>query len=177
MKKKITTLLVAMLLVGAYQANADLLFESGYNVFDGSSGYHDEVGVINDAHLDVLGGQIGVTLAFHENATGNIYAGEISWLWTADNAVVDVFGGSFDYFAFHSPSVSPTVFLYAYDTIIHPDGGANNLPWIEGKYWLDDSAFAVTFDGQDSISRLSVVPEPSSIIVLAIGALLAKRAC
>ena len=36
-------------------AMADLTFESGYNVFDETDGYHSEVFVINDAHLDVFG--------------------------------------------------------------------------------------------------------------------------
>ena len=170
MRKKF--LIILMVLSGIYSARADdLIFDSGYNIFNDTYPYYDEVGVNNDAHLDVLGGEIGVKLAFHENSTGNIYGGQISWLWTADSAMVNIYGGSFDFFAFHTPS-TPSVFLYAYDTTIYPDGGLNNLPWIEGKYYLDDSPFSVTFDGENSISRLSIVPEPSSVILLGLGALL-----
>jgi len=159
--------IILLMTVGA--ARADLVFDSGYNTYDASYGYNSEVGVINDAHLDVLGGEIGVLLSFRENSTGNIYGGQISWLSTADSAIVNIYGGSFDFFAFHSPSTSPSVFLYAYDTIIHPDGGVNNLPWVEGKYYLNDTPFSVTFDGEDSISRLSMVPEPGTFLLLGLG--------
>jgi hypothetical protein len=154
---------------------ADLVFESGYNVFDDTYPPYDEVGVSNDAHLDVLGGEINVKLSFVENSTGNIYDGQISWLWTADNAIVNIYGGLFDFFAFHSPLTSPTVFLYGYDITIHPDGGLNNLPWIEGKYCQNDLPFVVTFDGEDSISRLSVIPEPATLLLLGAGAVLLRR--
>jgi len=171
MRKIILTILI--MLVGACSANADLVFDSGYNIFDDTYPYYDEVGVNNDAHLDFLGGEVG-QLVFMQSSSGNIYGGQIGWLTTGDDAVVNIYGGNFDVFSFHTPS-TPSVFLYAYDVIIHPDGGVNNLPWIEGNYYLDDMLFSVTFDGKDSISRLTIVPEPGTLLMVGLGGLLLRK--
>jgi len=171
MKTKII-LTILVVLAGAYPVRADLVFDSGYNIFDDSYPYYDEVAVINDAHLDVIGGEIG-QLQFIYSSTGNIYAVSMGKLVTSDNAFVNIYGGSFDFFSFHAMSY---VDLYAYDVTIHPDGGTNNLPWIAGKYYLDNSAFAVTFYDADDISHLSIVPEANSIMLFAFGVLfLTKR--
>ena len=170
--KILMILVILAMLAETNSARADLVFDSGYNVFDDTYPYYDEVGVNNDAHLDVLGGEIG-KLVFMQSSSGNVYGGQLGWLTTGDDAVINIYGGVIDVFSFHTPP-TPSVFLYAYDTIIHPDGGLNNLPWIEGKYYLDDIVFSVTFDGEDSISRLSVVPEPNSLMLLGLASLLLR---
>ncbi len=154
-------------------AMADLVFESGYNVFDETSGYHDEVGVSNDAHLDVLGGEIGVLLGFWESSTGNIYDGQIANLWMAESAILNVYGGAFDVFALHTQSTS--VYVHAFDVTFHPDGGLYDQPWFEGTYYLDQSSFSISFYDEDSVSLVTIVPEPTTILLLAIGGLFLRR--
>ena len=166
-------LLILIFCFGSSIAMADLTFESGYNVFDETDGYHSEVFVINDAHLDVFGGEIGTLLGFWGSSTGNIYDGQINWLWMDDNAVVNVYGGAFDVFALHTQSIS--VYLLAFDVTYHPDGGLNDLPWFEGTYYLDQSSFSITFEDAECVPLVTIVPEPATVLLLAFGGLFLRR--
>jgi hypothetical protein len=152
---------------------ADLTFESGYNVFDETDGYHSEVFVINDAHLDVFGGEIGTLLGFWGTSTGNIYGGEINLLWMDHNAVVNVYGGTFDIFALLTQSTA--VYLHAFDVTYHPDGGLYGQPWFEGTYYLDQSPFSISFYDAECVPLVTIVPEPATILLLAIGGLFLRR--
>jgi len=168
MKTKIITIVAGLILLGTHLVKADLVFDTGYNTFDDDDPYYDEVWVKNDAHLDVLGGAMG-KLEFKEDSSGNIFGGEMDWLWTVDNVVVNIHGGTFNMLASFPES---TVYLYAYDIAYHPDGGLSNQPWLEGKYLYDNSPFSFTFDGDDCIPQLHVVPEPLTLLLLALGGLL-----
>jgi len=154
--------------------NADLIFDSGYNVFDDSNSPQLEVGVLNDAHLDVLSGEITGQLSFWQNSTGNIYGGELNWLWTDDNSVINVYGGTINWMASRPDS---TVYLHAYDVNYYDNGGELNQPWLEGKYISNDNYFSFTFNGLDSVPQVEIVPEPSTLVLLSLGlsALLKKK--
>jgi len=171
MKTKIITIVAGLILLGTHLVKADLIFDTGYNVFDDTSGYYDEVAVISDAHLDVLGGEMGA-LFFRDSSSGNIFGGEMGWLHSDENAVVNIYRATFDVLSSFPES---TVYLYAYDIAYHPDGGLSNQPWLEGKYLYDNSPFSFTFDGDDCIPQLHVVPEPSSLILLALGGLISRK--
>jgi len=162
--------IILVMLAGTYPVKADLVFDSGYNTFDDTYPYYNEVGVINDAHLDVLGGQMG-KLEFRGYSTGNIYGGEMDWLWTDDNAAVNIYGASLNMLASRPES---TVYLYAYDVTYHPDGGLYNQPWLEGRYLNGDISFSFTFNGADCIPQLTIIPEPATLLLLALGGLLLR---
>lgn len=166
-------LIILIFCFGSSIAMADLVFDSGYNVFDETSGYYDEVGVINDAHLDVFGGEIGVLLAFWDSSTGNIYDGQIAKLVTGNSAVVNVYGGTFDIFSLHTQSTS--VYLHAFDVTYHPDGGLYDQPWFEGTYYLDQSPFSISFIDADCVPLVTIVPEPATVLLLGLGGLFVKK--
>ncbi len=170
MKTKIITIMIVAILAVVSPIKADLVFDSGYNTFDDTDPYYNEVGVINDAHLDVLGGQIG-KLEFRGYSTGNIYGGEMDWLWTDDNTVVNIYGGSLNILASRPDS---RVYLYAYDVTYHPDGGLYNQPWLEGKYISDNNPFSFSFYGDRDYPQLTIVPEPATLLLLALGGLLLR---
>ena len=159
---------------GSSIAMADLSFESGYNVFDETSGYHVEVGVGNDAHLDVFGGEIGGVLGFWESSTGNIYGGDISYLRVGDDALVNVYGGNIEEMGCFADSV---VELYAYNVTHHLTGGGDSgtLEWMEGQYLLDNSYFSFDLYHWTSFPHINVVPEPATILLLAFGGLFLRR--
>jgi len=167
-RKEILTILVVVMMLGVCTAKADLVFDSGYNIFDDSYPYYDEVGVINDAVLDVLGGQIG-KLEYAFDSSGSIYTGQIDSLWTQMNAVVHIYGGDFNWMASFN-----TVYLHAYDTIYYPDGGLYNYPWLEGKYWMDGSQFSFTLYNDSVYQNIQIIPEPCSVLFMGLGTLILR---
>ena len=151
-------LTVLIILAGASPVRADLLFDSGYHTFDDNDPYYGEVWVINDAHLDVLGGAMWKLELMHY-ATANIYDGDIKCLFTQGNTVVNIHaaGDTLEMLAAGNDSL---VYLYAYDVTYHPTGGLEGEGWIEGKYYSNDRPFSFSFYTDNSYSHLVVVPEP-----------------
>jgi len=169
MRKMILVILV--MLAGAYPARADLVFDSGYNTFDANDPYYDEVWVINDAHLDVLGGAMWKLelmhhataniysgdidlLALNHNTVVNIYSSDINFLAIQDSTVVNIHGGTLDYFA---AAESSLVYLYAYDVTYHTTGGLEGEGWIEGIYISNDTTFSFSFYNDTTYLHVIVV--------------------
>jgi hypothetical protein len=162
---------LAMLLMTVGAARADLVFDSGYNVFDDNDPYYDEVWVTNDAHLDVLGGAVWKLeltdfataniydgdmelLVLQKNTVVDIYNGQIGFLAIGDFAVVNIRSGTVGYFAGASNSLA---YLYAYDVTYHPTGGLAGEGWIEGIYYSNDEPFSFSFYNDTSYLHVIVV--------------------
>jgi len=77
-RKEILMILVGLMLVGVYPVKGDLVFESGRSTFDDSYPFWAEVWVINDAVLDMTGGEIG-KLGTSDFATINLYAYDVQF--------------------------------------------------------------------------------------------------
>jgi len=177
MRKKIIfmILIILAMLAETNLARADLVFDSGYNIFDDSYPYYDEVWVINDAHLDVLGGAMW-KLELTDYATANIYNGEIEWLFIKDNTIVNIHAArdTLEMFAAGNESLA---YLYAYDVTYHPTGGLKNDGWIEGIYISSDTPFSFSFYNDTSYSHVNIVPEPTSILLLSVGMIGVRAKC
>jgi hypothetical protein len=167
LRKKILTILAVAMLLGVCPVKADLVFDSGYNIFDDSYPYYNEVWVINDAHLDVLGGTMG-KLELMNYATANIYNGDIEWLFIQGNTVVNIHaaGDILEMFAAGNESLA---YLYAYDVTYHPTGGIGGEGWIEGIYYSNDTPFSFSFYNDASYSHINIVPEPSTLLLFGLG--------
>ena len=174
---------------GLSRAGEDVLWiDYHLDINDGDS--YGELFVGDPGSVDMYGGTILVKLQFGGSTTGNIYGGEMDWLWTWHDAEVNIYGGEIDWLWTDDESVvniyggslnvlasfpDSTVYLYAYDTAYHPDGGLDNGPWIEGKYLGDDSAFSFNFNGDDCVPQLVVVPEPITLVFLGLGCLVLRK--
>ena len=171
MKTRILLVTAAVMLAGAYPVKANLVFDSGHNIFDDNEPYWDEVWVIDEAILDVLGGAMG-KLELTDHATANIYDGDIDSLFIQSNSVVNIHGGTFDMFAVGNDSLA---YLYAYDVTHHITDGLENEGWIEGIYYSNHSPFSFSFYNDVSYSHVNIVPEPACILLFGFGALLLRR--
>ena len=172
-KAEIITILAATLLAGLCPVKADLVFDSGYNIFDDSYPYYNEVWVINDAHLDVVGGAMS-KLELMNYATANIYDGDIKRLYIQGNSIVNIHaaGDTLEMFAAGNDSIAN---LYAYEVTFHSNGGIKNDGWIEGKYISNDLSFSFSFYNDVSYQHLNIVPEPATVLLIALGSLLLTR--
>ena len=173
MKTKVFLIIVLTILIGACPAQADLVFDSGYNTFDDTYPYYDEVWVINDAHLDVLGGAMWKLELMHD-ATANIYGGDMECLFIQGSSIVNIHaaGDTLEMFAAGNDSVA---YLYAYDVTYHPTGGLEGEGWIEGIYISNDAPFSFSFYTGSSYSHINIVPEPTTFLLLAIGRVLLRK--
>lgn len=172
-KTKIIIITAAVILAVVGPAQADLVFSSGYNTYDDSYGYNYEVWVINDAHLDVLGGSMW-KLELTDNASANIYDGDIEWLFIQGSSIVNIHaaGDTLEMFAAGNESLA---YLYAYDVTYHPTGGLSGEGWIEGTYYTNDLAFSFSFYNDVSHQHLNIVPEPTSVLFFSLGVLLVRK--
>jgi len=165
-------LVISVILAGACSVKADLVFDSGYNTFDANDPYYDEVWVINDAHLDVLGGEMG-KLELTHYATANLYDGEILLrLAIRNNTTASIHGGILPKLGAWDDSL---VDLYAYDVTHHPTGGLDNHGWLEGTYYSNDTPFSFSLDTDTTYSHISIVPEPTTFLLFGLGGLLLRN--
>ncbi len=172
-KPPANTLIILILLLSATPCRADLVFDSGHNTFDDNVPYYNEVWVINDAHLDVLGGAMW-KLELTNYATANIYDGDIEWLFIQGNSIVNIYaaGDTLEMFAAGNDSVA---YLYAYDVTYHSTGGLEGDGWIEGIYISNDAPFSFSFYNDVSYLHLNIVPEPTSFLLFALGVLFFRK--
>jgi hypothetical protein len=174
MKTKV--IIVILVLSGVFPAQAGLVFNSGHNIYDESSGSNSEVSVINDAILDVLGGTITGYLMSTDISTVNINNGNIDQLWTRSNSIANIHGGIIDFVKYEGSSL---IYLYAYDVTYHTTGGGEwgNSPWIEGIYLQNNSHFDFLVPGSETqtFSYIRIVPEPATLLLLGLGCLFLRQ--
>ena len=164
------SLIILILLLSATPCRADLVFDTGYNIFDDSYPYYSEVVVINDAHLDVLGGAMW-KLELTNYATANIYNGDMDLLFTNENSIVNIHNGTIDCFGAYDNSL---VNLYAYDVVFHPVDDYEES-WIEGKYYSNNNSFTLGVWHKDHFAHVNIVPEPTSFLLFALGVLFFRK--
>jgi hypothetical protein len=171
--KKTLIILAVVMLLGVYPVRADLVFSSGYNTYDDSYGYNFEVWVINDAVLDVLGGEMK-SLRSIDLATANVYNGDIEWLETWDNGVINIYGGNMIWLGAWD---SGLINLYAYDVTYHPTGGGTwgDKEWIEGTFYSGNNVFSLWLYNDEAYSHVNIVPEPAILLMLSLGSLLVRK--
>ncbi|MHC4625134.1 MAG: PEP-CTERM sorting domain-containing protein [Planctomycetota bacterium] len=126
--------------------------ESGIlNVFGGI--ISDGIGADYTGTLNMSG---GVTEAanFRGEATANLYGGTISdSLIATEDSLVNIFG---------------------YDLVLTSWGGSYGYGQVYG-YWLDDTPFMIELNGAETYTHINLIPEPGSLALLGLGALLLRR--
>jgi len=156
---------------------ADLVFDSGHSTFDDTYPLAHEVWVINNAILDVIGGEIA-HLGTRDFATVNLYSGAVDWLWTGewgvDRSVVNAYGGDISWLAAYKDTV---VNLYAYDVQFHPTGGGEwgTAKWIEGIYYSNNEPFTLLLYNDEAYSHVNIIPEPATLLFVGFGGILLRK--
>ncbi len=171
-KKKIFLVAVVLVLGVSLPAQADLVFESGYNTYDDSDGYNSEVWVTNDAILDVSGGEM-TKLEINNYGAANIFEGanidSLVSAYQAEDTLINIYGGDIDNLIAYNTC---EVHLYAYDVTYHPD--VYDSGWIEGVYISNNEPFLFSL-GLWTYPNLTVIPEPTTFLLFGLGGLLLRR--
>lgn len=106
----------------------------------------------------------------------NIYDGLITdGLWAVHTSIVNIYGGLIRSGGLGAEDTS-IINVYGYDFNYDPTGGAYYGGQLTG-FWLNGSPFALDLYHAETYSHINQVPEPSGLLILALGALFAKRCC
>jgi hypothetical protein len=125
-KKKILICMVVVLLSGTYPAWADTVWDSGHHDILDSESYH-EIWLLNDATADMWGGDV-FQLGALDSSRFDMFAGTMNMLMVRYNSIVNIYGGTLSFLHVY-PDEDGLVNLYAYDVVYHPPGGWTMDGW------------------------------------------------
>lgn len=163
-----TAVLVMYLVVSSLQA--DTVWTSGHHDILGGDVY-GEIYMSNDATATMIGGDV-YKLETYDVSAFDMLAGEMNLLYVHDDTTINIYSGTLSALG---ATENASVDLYAYDVIHHPTGGHFDRGWLEGNYLLNDLYFTFDLNHLDTFSRINVVPEPTTVFLLALGALFVRK--
>jgi hypothetical protein len=170
MKTKIITIVAAVMFLEIGAVQAGTVWLSGHHeIVDGD--IYGEIYMYNDATAEMFDGDVYKMEAF-DISTFEMLDGVMDLLFVHDSSTANIHGGNLDALR---ATEEAQVNLYAYDVTYHETGGHYDRGWIEGRYIESELYFNFDFVLVDSFSHISVVPEPSSILLLVLGGLLIRR--
>jgi len=159
---------------------------STLNVLDGSA----EVQAFDDSTISISGGHINFATAINNTTINFLTSDYTDALITEDSATINMQGGSVERVIarnsgtsnLHAGSVtdyltaydSTAINIYGYDLIKTGSGGSYGNGQVYG-YWMNDAPFVINLRGADTYSRINLVPEPCTLVLLVLGALLPRR--
>jgi len=112
------------------------------------------------------------TLGARVSGTINMMGGTAEYLGAIDSGTLNIYGGLIteSLGARHDAVVN----IYGYDFNYDPMGGPLDGGQLTG-FWLDSTAFIIDLYGTETYSHINLIPEPSSLMLFALGALLVRR--
>ncbi|MHC4478553.1 MAG: PEP-CTERM sorting domain-containing protein [Planctomycetota bacterium] len=107
-----------------------------------------------------------------ESGLAQMVGGTAEYVRAGDSGTLELYGGlvSDSLNAFGSSAV----YIFGYDLVKTSSGGAYGYGQVYGA-WLDQTPFNIDFSTQETYLHVNLVPEPSSLLLLAGGLLLLRR--
>jgi hypothetical protein len=181
MKTKIFTILAVGMLFVVCPVQADTVWTSGHHeIFDGD--FYGEIWMHNDATADMFGGDV-IQLGALDSSSFSMYGGTMDRLMVRGNSVVNIHSGELNQLAIYESGYYKYYDDGTYEYIY--DNGLVNLyaydvvyhptdeynGYIEGKYINNDQHF--TFNtGLSDTSHINIIPEPATVLLLSLGGLM-----
>jgi len=116
----------------------------------------------------------GIVSAFSaggEFTTANMYGGTAVYVHALMSGTVNLYGGLVSEYI---SAPEGTVNIFGYDLFKSPGGGAYGYGFVTG-HWSDGTAFTIDLLSPETYSNVTLIPEPCSLMVFALGALLVRR--
>lgn len=171
--RKIILMIITIALFGIHPVQAAIEWQNGhYEVFEND--YFAEIDMLENATADMFGGQID-KIALFQDCSLSVYGGQIGVIWTEDISIVNIHGGVLNEYWVSWGTLN----LYAYDLTHTTIGGLWDDGQVTGTYYSDNSNF--TFDLRDvgghadPYSRINIVPEPTTFLLVGLGAIALRK--
>ena len=148
------------------------LYAWNYSVANISSG--SVYGVSSCDYTTVNLSVTGNVATLHARFSGtiNIMGGTAEYLGALDSGTINIYGGLItEYLGAWNDAV---VNIYGYDFNYDPLGGSLDGGQLKG-FWFDSTAFTIDLNGLETYSHINLIPEPNTLVLLAIGCFLMKR--
>lgn len=151
MKKAILTLIMVIILSGTFAANADTEWYSGHHEINDGDVY-GEIWMHNDATADMWGGDV-FQLGTLDSSELSMYSGTMDYLLVRGNSIVNIHSGDLNrlivytsgYYKYHEDDGT---YEYIYDNgLVNLYAydvlyhATNGNGWIDGKYIANDQYF------------------------------------
>jgi hypothetical protein len=144
----------------------------------------------NDSLANISGGSVR-SVSTWDHATTNLYdGGSIFSLGAGISGTINMMGGTTEYlhaggsctFNLYGGTVTDslnawdfaTVNIYGYGFDYDPSAGNRNGGQLTG-FWFDNTTFTIDLYNPVTYDHINLVPEPSSLILFALGAFLIRR--
>ena len=118
------------------------------------------------------GGSVFSLSARGQSGIVNMSGGTTTYLRAGESGIINLFGGSIT--TCLSAWDFAIVNIYGYGFDYDPSAGNWNGGQLRG-FWFDNTAFSIDLYYPDAYEHINLVPEPGSLILFALGALLIKR--
>jgi hypothetical protein len=150
---------------------ADTVWTEGYHEINDGDVYY-EIWMYNDATADMFGGDV-YQLGTLDSSRFSMFGGIVDILMGRYDSIIYIYGGNPSDVGLAENAV---VNLYAYDVVYHPTGGGDDwsVGWLEGYYINNDQYFNFEVSTHDD-SIINVVPEPATLLLLSLGILGIRR--
>jgi hypothetical protein len=156
---------VLFICLSLQQIQADTVWVSGHHEINDGDVY-GEIWMENDATADMWGGDV-FQLGALDSSKFNMFGGTMDILIGRYDSIVNIHAGDLSSAGLAENAVMN---LYAYDVVYHVTGGGDDWStgWLEGKYYSGDEYFVFDFSTHDA-SQLNIIPEPMTLLFLALG--------
>jgi hypothetical protein len=148
------------------------LYAWNYSVANISSGsvYGVSACGYTTVNLSVTGNV--TTLVARDSGTINMMGGTAEYLGAIDSGTFNLYGG----LVTDSLSVGDFAHgnIYGYDLVKTSFGGRYGYGQVYG-FWPDSTAFTIDLNGSETYSHINLIPEPCSLLLLALGCFFLKQ--
>jgi len=104
--------------------------------------------------------------------TLNMTGGSVDHLGAIDSGIINLYGGIISDRLISCDS--SVVNIYGYDLLKTNTGGKYDYGQVSG-FWANGTAFTIDLNGFETYSHINLIPEPSTLILFAIGFFLIKQ--
>jgi hypothetical protein len=156
-------------ITGGHVMTVDALDSSTINVI---SGYVYVLFGKNQSTITLSGSASGTTFGVEDWSTLNVLGGTLNYLGAMEQGTINI--SSVVINDSISASDLSTVNIIGQDLFKVSTGGHYGYGQVYG-FWFDDTPFTIDLNGSETFSHINLIPEPCSLILLAMGSMFLKR--
>jgi hypothetical protein len=123
--------------------------------------------------INMNGGTIASSLRVGDNSILNMNDGIISHLGVIEYSTLNLMGGNITN-SLGADSLSATINIFGYDLTKTASGGGLGYGQVSG-FWQNGTSFAIDLGSSETYSVINLIPEPTTLLLLGVGAFLLRK--